>query len=285
MGNELKINGLVNIDGMEFHDIEGGFGEGKKAMLVKEIANIHKKQFKHVNEAINKNKERFKNNIDVVDLKSVDLIDRDLLKELGFSNSSIANAKNIYLLSERGYSKLLKILEDDIAWEQYDKLVDGYFNMREKLKKISPKQQLQLTILNGGELEKIQALGEYTNLITEEATRPLLDKIEEDKPLVTFADRIMKKGDNILVRELAKIISDEGYTIGERKLYTQLREWGYIFKHSTEPTQRAVDNGYFVMITRMINTPYGEKETFTTKVTPKGQIKIVERILKENNIE
>ena len=126
----VKVNGLVNVEGMKFHDIEGGFGEGKKAMLVKEIANIHGKEFKHINEAINKNRTRFTNNIDIVDLKSVDLIDRDLLKGLGFSNSSIANANNIYLLSERGYSKLLKILEDDFAWEQYEKLVDVYFNMR-----------------------------------------------------------------------------------------------------------------------------------------------------------
>lgn len=129
----VRVNGLVDVKGMKFHDIEGGFGEGKKAMLVKEIAEIHRREFKHINEAINKNRTRFTNNIDIVDLKSVDLIDRDLLNTLGFSNSSIANANNIYLLSERGYSKLLKILEDDFAWEQYDKLVDGYFNMREKV--------------------------------------------------------------------------------------------------------------------------------------------------------
>lgn len=140
----VKVNGLVNVDGMKFHDIEGGFGEGKKSMLVKEIANIHGKEFKHINEAINKNRTRFTNNIDIVDLKSVDLIDRDLLKGLGFSNSSIANANNIYLLSERGYSKLLKILEDDFAWEQYDKLVDGYFNMRGQAKRLSTEEMLEL---------------------------------------------------------------------------------------------------------------------------------------------
>ncbi|MGJ0841548.1 ORF6N domain-containing protein [Clostridium tertium] len=137
MSNSIKVNGLKQIEEMRFHDIEGGFGEGKKAMLVKEIANIHGREFKHINEAINKNRSRFKNNLDIVDLKSVDLIDRDLLNELGFSNSSIANANNIYLLSERGYSKLLKILEDDVAWEQYEKLVDGYFNMRAETKKKS----------------------------------------------------------------------------------------------------------------------------------------------------
>ncbi|WP_416712442.1 ORF6C domain-containing protein, partial [Bacillus cereus] len=35
-------------------------------------------------------------------------------------------------LSERGYAKLLKILEDETAWELYDQFVDGYFNMRAK---------------------------------------------------------------------------------------------------------------------------------------------------------
>lgn len=140
----VKVNGLVNVEGMKFHDIEGGFGEGKKAMLVKEIAEIHGRELKVINQSINMNRERFKDGIDIVDLKSVNQIDRDLLNGLGFSNSSIANANNIYLLSERGYSKLLKILEDDFAWEQYEKLVDGYFNMREQAKRLSTEEMLEL---------------------------------------------------------------------------------------------------------------------------------------------
>lgn len=107
-------------------------------------------------------------------------------------------------------------------------------------------------------------------------------KIEEDRPKVTFAERVMKSGDNILVRELAKIISDEGFTIGEKRLYTQLRKWGYVCKNSTEPTQRAMNQKYFVVKVGTINTPYGIKEIKTTQVTPKGQIRIVERILEEN---
>lgn len=107
-------------------------------------------------------------------------------------------------------------------------------------------------------------------------------KIEEDRPKVTFAERVMKSGDNILVRELAKIISDEGFTIGEKRLYTQLRKWGYVCKNSTEPTQRAMNQKYFVVKVGTINTPYGIKEIKTTRVTPKGQVRIVERILEEN---
>lgn len=128
MNNLIKINGLVNIEGMQFHNIEGGFGEGKKAMLVKDIAEIHGRELKAINQNINNNISRFKKDIDIVDLKNGHF---ELpLQDLGFSNRDISISKNIYLLSERGYSKLLKILEDDVAWEQYEKLVDGYFNMR-----------------------------------------------------------------------------------------------------------------------------------------------------------
>ena len=50
-------------------------------MLAKEIAEMHGKRLKHINEAINSNRNRFKDGIDIVDLKSVDLIDRDFLMD------------------------------------------------------------------------------------------------------------------------------------------------------------------------------------------------------------
>lgn len=128
----VKVNGLVNIYGMKFHDIEGGFGEGKKAILVKEIANIHRRELRVINQAINMNRTRFTDGLDIVDLKgtefAINLIDSGI-----YTQNSLNASSNIYLLSERGYSKLLKILEDDFAWEQYDKLVDGYFQMREQV--------------------------------------------------------------------------------------------------------------------------------------------------------
>lgn len=76
------------------------------------------------------NRTRFTDGLDIVDLKgtefAINLIDSGI-----YTQNSLNASSNIYLLSERGYSKLLKILEDDFAWEQYDKLVDGYFQMRE----------------------------------------------------------------------------------------------------------------------------------------------------------
>lgn len=130
---DIKVGDIIIIGTMKFRDIEGGFGEGKKSILAKDIANIHNKEFKHINEAINKNRQRFTDGLDIVDLKGtnfeVDLIDHGI-----YTQNAINRSKNIYILSERGYSKLLKILEDDFAWEQYDKLVDEYFNMRATIK-------------------------------------------------------------------------------------------------------------------------------------------------------
>jgi hypothetical protein len=43
-----------------------------------------------------------------------------------FTQNSANRSTNIYILSERSYAKLLKIMDDDLAWEKYDQLVDGY---------------------------------------------------------------------------------------------------------------------------------------------------------------
>lgn len=106
-------------------------------------------------------------------------------------------------------------------------------------------------------------------------------KIKEDEPLVNYANRVLKSSDCVLVRDVAKILSDEGLKIGERKLYNKLRDWGMIFKHSTEPMQLYVDRGMFVVEQYSIATVYGVKLQNVTKVTPKGQIYIAEKLLKE----
>lgn len=130
--DELKVLGTEKIGSFEFTGIEGGFGENKKSMLVKDIALIHDRPVKAINQAINMNRNRFKDGIDVIDLK---IESRSIKLTEFFNKQQIANSNNIYLLSERGYAKLLKILEDDKAWEIYDELVDNYFNMRYVIQK------------------------------------------------------------------------------------------------------------------------------------------------------
>lgn len=94
----------------------------------------------------------------------------------------------------------------------------------------------------------------------------------------------MNTKDNVTVTVLSKMISDEGFNISNRKLYDKLREWGYVYKRSRLPIQKYVEKGYFVVKVDTIDTAYGIKEISNIKVTPIGQIHIVERILNENKI-
>lgn len=136
MENELKVLGTEHIGKITFTGIEGGFGPGKKAMLIRDIALIHKQTVGNINLLINRNRKRFKDGVDILDLKQI--VPNNLFSKYGFTKAQWGNANHIYLLSERGYAKLLKIMDDDKAWDIYDELVDNYFNMRVAIKENKP---------------------------------------------------------------------------------------------------------------------------------------------------
>lgn len=110
----------------------------------------------------------------------------------------------------------------------------------------------------------------------------LTSQIEQQKPLVEFAETVQGCETNILVREMAKIASNHpGIHIGEKSLYQKLREWGLILKKCNEPSQVAIDLGILVRVERNILRGNHSDIVHTTKVTPKGQIYIVRRLLQE----
>ena len=140
----LEIKGTQEFLGKEIPVIYGGFGSNQKVVLAKTIAEIHEEEVKVTNQRINMNRNRFKDGVDLIDLKEVNQIDHNLLKDFGFTQMQIAKANNIYLLSERGYAKLIKIMDSDLAWEIHDQLMDEYFSMREE--KSKPVSQLDAII-------------------------------------------------------------------------------------------------------------------------------------------
>ena len=222
---ELQIKGLVTVEGMKFHEIEGGFGEGKKSMLAKEIAEIHGRPTGKINELINKNKKRFLDGVDVIDLKGkFDILLKD--NEI-YTQNALNKSTNVYLLSERGYSKLLKILDDDFAWEQYDKLVDNYFNMREIINSNEQlKAQLLLSIYKGGQ-EAILSTRQLVDIEVKESTKPLLDKIEVDKPKVNYYEDVLNAEGTMTTTQVAK-----GFNMTAQKLNNYLHDKKVQFKRS-----------------------------------------------------
>ncbi|WP_406904422.1 BRO family protein [Bacillus cereus] len=111
-------------------------------------------------------------------------------------------------------------------------------------------------------------------------------QIVQQKPLVVFAEACMQSEQTLKVSEVAKLATKQGVKIGQRQLFAKLREWELMFKRSTEPTQLAVEKGYFEIAQGVKQKPNGEVFTWTTTyVTPKGQVYIIDRLKKEQEQE
>ena len=206
--NELKNIGKQTIGQYEFTGIEGGFGEGKKAMLVKDIAEIHGRPVKAINQSIERQIKRFKTEVDILDLKSNNFA--VTLSDLGFNQGQINASKHIYLLSERGYSKLLKILEDDKAWEVYEELVDNYFNMRSEQKRLpNTREAIQQLLLQGVE--------EVNQRVDDMEER--LSNVEENAKLDTGDYNVISKRVKKRVYEVARAY---GLNVKQSKLLSPL---------------------------------------------------------------
>ena len=109
-------------------------------------------------------------------------------------------------------------------------------------------------------------------------------KVEEDKPKVLFADAVSASHTSILVGELAKLLRQNGADIGQNRLFTWLRDNGYLIRRSgtdyNMPTQRAMEMGLFDIKETAITRSDGSITiSKTVKVTGKGQTYFVNKFL------
>lgn len=110
-------------------------------------------------------------------------------------------------------------------------------------------------------------------------------KIEADKPKVLFADAVCASHTSILVGDLAKILKQNGIDIGQNRLFSYLRDNGYLMKKKESknmPTQRSMELGLFEVKESTVANPDGSiRITKTTKVTGKGQIYFINKLQEE----
>ena len=113
----------------------------------------------------------------------------------------------------------------------------------------------------------------------QEKSKQLEDKLEKNSKML---NQISASKNSLLVREVANILSNHhGIVIGEKKLYQKLRDWGWIFKNSTEAKQEAIIHGYLEVREGTRESSKGVFTFHTTRVTGKGQRKILEKLLEE----
>ena len=117
----------------------------------------------------------------------------------------------------------MMLTESEVAEHLRKDIIDILFSDKET--KLTRKEELQLAILNGDDLEKISALQEYKTLVVDEATKPLIETIEQNEPKVEYHDKVLNVDKLVTTTDIAK---DLGMTA--RQLHNKLHDMKIIFK-------------------------------------------------------
>lgn len=108
-----------------------------------------------------------------------------------------------------------------------------------------------------------------------EDNKKLIEDNERMRPKEIFADAVSASNSSILIGDLAKLLRQNGVDTGQKRLFEQLRNEGYLMKTGSSrnmPKQKYVENGFFQIKETVISNPDGSvRMTKTTKVTGKGQ--------------
>lgn len=117
-----------------------------------------------------------------------------------------------------------------------------------------------------------------------ETNAGLLEDVERMRPKEIFADAVKASTSSILIGDLAKLLRQNGVDTGQKRLFEQLRNEGYLMKTVSSrnmPKQKYVANGFFQIKETVISNPDGSvRMTKTTKVTGKGQQYFLNKYLK-----
>lgn len=135
-------------------------------------------------------------------------------------------------------------------------------------------------------MAKALLVAQKTIEANKEKINQLMSDNERMKPKALFADAVANSDGTILIGELAKLIKQNGYDIGQKRLFAWMRENGYLIKQKGSsynmPTQRAMEMGLFKIKESSIIQPDGAvRLTRTVKVAGKGQQYFINKFLGE----
>lgn len=153
-----------------------------------------------------------------------------------------------------------------------------------------------------GLLQELKAEQEKSKVLAEQNTE-LKDKNSElssrnttlklqrlrDAKKVQFADAVTSSNSHILVGALAKILKQNGFDIGQNRLFKWLRDIDYLIKHGQDynmPTQRAMEKGLFFV--KEVKVDMGDKGVSikrTPMITGKGQQYFINLFLSDSEEE
>ena len=112
-------------------------------------------------------------------------------------------------------------------------------------------------------------------ILLQEKAEHLEASITIDKPYTNFGKSIATSSDAITIGQFAKVLNNNNINIGRNRLFSILRENGYLIKCGKDknmPKQVYVKQGLFQVSEQIVRTVEGELLTATTLITGKGQM-------------
>lgn len=222
-------------------------------------------------------------------IRDIDNLKKDMLNfEQMFVESTYLDSYNrpqrMYIMNRDGFSLLTMGFTGTKALNFKVEFINDFNKMEEKLRELSnfklPQTYAEALRLAADQAEQIDR---QQLQISEQAEQIGIQKLQaaKDAPLVLFSKSVETSKDSCLIRELAKILKQNGYNTGEKRLFEKLRNEGYLCKNN-EPTQKSMNLKLFEVIKRSIYESNGKTRIeSTTKVTGKGQIYFVDKFLKK----
>lgn len=112
-------------------------------------------------------------------------------------------------------------------------------------------------------------------------------QIEADKPKVQFADSVGSSNQSILVREMAKLLSQNGIDMGEKRFFSWLRAHGYLISCGDDynlPTQYSMERKLMIIRERTYTDDINTRILRTPMITGKGQQYFIRKFLGKEGV-
>jgi len=191
-------------------------------------------------------------------------ITTELKFELSERQDSTGRTIPYYILTKEGVLQLAA---------RYDAVI------RAKLIDLAMKQDKPLQIDSKMMFQIAQALENKEKQVVS-----LSAKIEQDKPKVLFANSVCGSTTSILIRDLAKLLKQNGVDVGEKRLFESLRTRGFLItklgKDYNSPTQKSMDMQLMEVKETSINHAGGSITVQKTSlITGKGQQYFINKFL------
>lgn len=199
-----------------------------------------------------------------------------------FAESTYVNKRGqeqpMYYMNRDGFTVLAMGFTGKAALQFKLMYIDAFNKMENALKKVAKPDSYMIEDPVKRAERWIEEAKERQEL--EHKNEKLQDKIDKDADDVVFARAIRYSHHAIPIRELADILTQNGFTIGQNQLYKLLRDEKYLSKQKdfwNLPMSSKVKAGYFRVVHKVTRDgrPYRK-----TLVTPEGQKHLINKALK-----